>query len=131
MESRLKWKNICILILYESILWNWFSSAKGQDTNKPEQKTAWCELYIITPNWNNKWKLIHSAIRVRQWLYNYWNGGCYLPEPWVNHQFLWDTCSPIFSFLCSMHSPKAYSQSCLMWPSKRTVKYGHIRQVVA
>ena len=25
---------------------------------------------------------------------------------------------------------KRYSQSCLMWPSKGTVKYGHIRQVV-
>jgi hypothetical protein len=24
-----------------------------------------------------------------------------------------------------------YSQACLMWPSKGTVKYGHIRQVVA
>jgi len=24
-----------------------------------------------------------------------------------------------------------YSQTCLMWPSKGTVKYGHIRQVVA
>ena len=23
------------------------------------------------------------------------------------------------------------SQTCLMWPSKGTVKYGHIRQVVA
>jgi hypothetical protein len=23
-----------------------------------------------------------------------------------------------------------YSQACLMWPSKGTVKYGHIRQVV-
>jgi hypothetical protein len=24
-----------------------------------------------------------------------------------------------------------YSQTCLMWPSQGTVKYGHIRQVVA
>jgi hypothetical protein len=26
--------------------------------------------------------------------------------------------------------PGKYSQTCLMWPSKGTVKYGHIRQVV-
>jgi hypothetical protein len=24
-----------------------------------------------------------------------------------------------------------YGQTCLMWPSKGTIKYGHIRQVVA
>ena len=24
-----------------------------------------------------------------------------------------------------------YSQTCLMWPSKGTVKFGHIRQMVA
>jgi hypothetical protein len=24
-----------------------------------------------------------------------------------------------------------YSQTCLLWPSKGTMKYGHIRQVVA
>jgi hypothetical protein len=23
-----------------------------------------------------------------------------------------------------------YSQTCLMWPSKGTLKYGHIRQVI-